>query len=351
MNWNLSETDAPTFIVDSNKILRAEWVFLSEAGVTAGAARHLSPQDQGETVVDALTRDAVANMEIDGEILHPPRMEKSLCSRLGLTLDNGSPATTEMGLAGIMIAVLQQARDPLTLPEIEKWAASLSEKGSAPNISKDKRTELQRLLRWLNKLPDSDSGEASPLACAGLAHLWFECIHPYPSGSGVIGRAIAARTLMRGMPHQGFVPLSTILLRKRNEYYRHLDGACRDRNATEWLQWFSAAAIAAGRENLARVRLAVAKESLLAAIQDKISTRQKNGFLQLFRLRTEEIESGLCAKEYACLTGTSLETARRDLVELTGMDALVRMGKGAQIRYRLNATLPLAEPVAGKDIE
>ncbi|PIQ63118.1 MAG: hypothetical protein COV99_04395 [Bacteroidetes bacterium CG12_big_fil_rev_8_21_14_0_65_60_17] len=50
--------------------------------------------------------------------------------------------------------------------------------------------EMDRFITWFN------GSRSMPGAIrAGLAHLWFECIHPFSDGNGRVGRAIAEKAL------------------------------------------------------------------------------------------------------------------------------------------------------------
>ena len=51
---------------------------------------------------------------------------------------------------------------------------------------------MDRFVEWFNRsLEGATPGDA--LAMAGVAHLYFECIHPFEDGNGRIGRAIAEK--------------------------------------------------------------------------------------------------------------------------------------------------------------
>lgn len=354
MIWNQLQTDTPAFIWDANKLFRAEWLFLSEAGMTSGAARHVPALEQGELVVDILSRDASASMEIEGEVLEQELVEESVRRRMGLAIDDRAPDRSGSGIARVVVDVLQRSSEPLDIQTIERWHELLSGRDanvlSAPPLSENKRIELANFLRWLNKTAGDGNDSMSPLVRAGLAHVWFESIHPYPFGSGIIGRAIAIGTLMAGAPNRNFLPLATVMLRSRNTYHRLLDEACRDRNATNWLLWFSAAAIEAVRENLAAVQFRVARFKLRESLQDRLTSAQRNALLHLFRRGMTNFRSGLSASGYAAITGTTMKTAKHELAQLFGMGALARTVKGGHVLYHLNVPPPEVKPVKLKDI-
>jgi hypothetical protein len=50
-------------------------------------------------------------------------------------------------------------------------------------------TEMTRFIRWFNATAPGGPGRLPALARAGIAHLYFESIHPFEDGNGRIGRA------------------------------------------------------------------------------------------------------------------------------------------------------------------
>ncbi len=74
-----------------------------------------------------------------------------------------------------------------------------------------------------------------PLIKAGLAHVQFETIHPFLDGNGRIGRLLVALLVehwkLLKLP---ILYLSVPLLRRREDYYRHLSAV---RTAGDWEGW------------------------------------------------------------------------------------------------------------------
>lgn len=347
MPWNHRQSDAPAFIWDADRLRRAEWLFLSEAGMTAGAARHLSSEYQGRFTVGIMSENVRASFEIDGECLDPDRLDSCIVRRLGLALDDSEDIYPETYAADLAVSLSREYRRPVGMQGLVEWRNIFAKRGegalfpSAPKHSialvPEQRRELKRFLRWFNNSEFAE--EANPLFRAGLAHLWFESIQMYPEGSGVLGRAIAEKALLQGLPGHTFTPLCLVLGKYRHEYHRALDDACRDRDATAWLTWFAAAAIEAGRWQRALLEYSLEWEGLLASLAGRINGRQMKMLEHLFRLGPEAAGTGFGAPEFSRIFGEPLSAIKRDLIGLVRLGALVRRVKGHLVHYHL-ALLP-----------
>ena len=76
--------------------------------------------------------------------------------------------------------------------------------------------EMDRFVDWFNRTA-MDSGDSLPaLTRAGIAHIYFESVHPFEDGNGRIGRAISEKALAQGLQRPTLIALAgTILLRTR----------------------------------------------------------------------------------------------------------------------------------------
>ncbi len=362
MHWKQMHPNTPAFIWNPNQLLRAEWLFLSEAGYTAGLLRHLTSADQGEIIVETAVRDALANLEIDGEVLDPICVEAGIRRQLGLALDSGQANTQEIALSRLTAAVLQGAGNRLTertLNEWRKWFLTEEEinaekraaeiKTAPTPEDQDKRRELRHFLQWLAISPDN-SARSSPLVRAALAHLWFESIQPIGKNTGPIGRILAELALIQGLPNQVFTPLCQVFHKYRHEYHARLDAACRDHDANQWLLWFAAAAVEAGRMARARIEFSLNQARLLERLRDRICQRQEAVLLTLFRQPPEDFPAGVSPSQYASQNHLPSAQVASDMACLAGMHALTRVIRGGRLRYYLNLPSPVVARVTVEDI-
>ncbi len=56
------------------------------------------------------------------------------------------------------------------------------------------KPEMKRFLQWFNDTAPGAKKSLPLLTRAGIAHLYFVCIHPFEDGNGRIGRAIAGKS-------------------------------------------------------------------------------------------------------------------------------------------------------------
>ncbi len=353
MPWNKLHADFPAFIWESASLLKAEWTFMAEAAANVGMAKHLGASQQGDLAVDALATDIVASMEIENEIVDPSLVGASIRRQLGLALDGVGGNTVADGCAALILDVSRYHTRTIGEKWLDGWRDFFwkhfgHDRPSPPSLPPDRRRELRDFIAWLNSVPML--GEETALARAGLAHLWFESIHPLPLGSGIVGRIIAEIILARSVPGHPFTPLGPVLLRRRLEYHNQLDTACRDRDATQWLLWFAAAAIEAGRLSRARIEFAVNRERMLESLREEISGRQQRVLLDIFGLGESAFMPGVCPARYAATTGRDVKSVAADMANLTAAGALTRTIRGKSVRYHLALPSPNAARVSIDDI-
>jgi Fic family protein len=173
------------------------------------------------------------------------------------------------------------------------------------------------------------------LTRAGLAHLYFESIHPFEDGNGRVGRALAEKVLAQGAGQPSLTALSLVIQRRRHEYYAELARANRGLEVDPWLDWFADVVLAAQAHTLALIDFLLAKTRLLDRLQGELNARQEKVLLRLYREGPDGFTGGLTAGKYRALTGASPATVSRDLAQLVELGALRRTGELKATRYWL----------------
>lgn len=355
MLWQRWREYNPNFIVDSERLHRAEWIFLSESGLTAGAARHLDAYQQSRLAVRNLKDNVLASFEIDGEVLDGERVEASLRRQLGIAFQGEGDSAAEMGAAALAMAALWDSEgvevgDKALVAWRSRYEAVLfpGSPGVEAGLNPEARRELASFMGWYEEA--RPEAEEAPLLRAGLAHLWFESICPFAAATGVAGRMLAERLLMRALPSRNFIPLSLVCAKYRHEYHRVLDEACRDRDATRWLVWFAAAAVEAGRVSRARLDFAMSWSGLMSRLESRITRKQNLLLTRLFWLGAEGFATGLAVEEQAARLGIPRGSIQRDVSALVECAALRRVVRGGEARYLLNIPSPEVPRVRPEDI-
>jgi Fic family protein len=194
---------------------------------------------------------------------------------------------------------------------------------------------MKRFNRWFNATGPTGETPLPALARAGLAHLYFECIHPFEDGNGRIGRAIAEKALAQGAGQPSLTALSLLIQRRRKDYYAQLAGANKSLEVEPWLDWFADLVLAAQAHTLQGLDFLLANIRLFDRLRGLLNARQEKALSRLMRAGVDGFVGGLSASKYMALTGAPAATARRDLGQLVATGALRRTGQLKGTRYWL----------------
>jgi Fic family protein len=291
-------------------------------------------------------------------------VQSSLRRQFGLQTDARQVPLAEQGITQVLTDVYRQFADPLdehTLFQWHRWLmqgrTNLKDVGTyrthsepmqvvsgaiyAPHVhfeappSERVPEEMKRFSAWFNESAPNGSHPLPTLTRAGVAHLYFECIHPFEDGNGRIGRAIAEKALAQGAGQPTLTALSLLIQKRRNEYYDQLASANKILDIDDWLSWFAATVLAAQDYTLRWLDFLIAKTKLLDRLRGQLNERQEKALIRLMREGPEGFRGGLSAGNYSSITGAPAATARRDLAQLVERGALVRTGQLKGTRYWL----------------
>jgi Fic family protein len=365
MNWNWQNPDWPNFTWDRSRMSGAEEQFLLGAGVVIGSVRHLSEDEHNQLFVDVMSGEALTTSEIEGEILNRASVQSSIQRQLGLAADKRRASPAEQGIAEMMVDLFRSSAEPLSNEMLYRWhqmVASgrkdlidigryrtgkepmqvISGRIGAQKVhfeappSKRVPSEMKRFIAWFNQTVPQGAEPLPAISRAGIAHLYFESIHPFEDGNGRIGRAIAEKAMAQSFGQPLLVALATTILAHQKSYYEALEKANKRIDASAWLSWFADIALEAQRRTITQVEFLIAKTKLLDRLRGHINERQQKALLRIFREGPEGFKGGMSAGNYSTITGASPATTTRDLADLTEKGALVRTGERRHARYALN---------------
>ena len=368
MTWNWQQPDWPTFQWDEARLETAEKQFLVGGGMLLGTVRHLGNEERDQLTIEAMSTEAVTTSEIEGEILDRVSVQSSIRKQLGLAADERRVRPAERGIAEIMVDLYRSFAEPLSEEMLFRWhrmvmsgRRDLKDVGryrtgaepmqvvsramykpkvhfEAPPSSRVP-SEMARFITWFGRKGPGEKEALPALTRAGIAHLYFECIHPFEDGNGRIGRAISEKALAQSLGQPTLTALAATILARRKNYYEVLEASNKQNEITNWLMWFAGVAIEAQRRTIAMVEFLIDKTKLLDRLKGQLNERQEKALLRMFREGPEGFRGGLTAGKYSTITGASPATTTRDLADLVAKGALVREGERRHASYRLSAPL------------
>ena len=364
MTWNWQQPDWPKFAWNRERLALAEQQFLIGAGVFVGTVKHLAKEERNQLTIEAMSAEALTTSEIEGEILDRASVQSSIQKQLGLAADNRRVAPAEQGISEMMVDLYRTFSAPLSNAMLFEWHRMLmtgrldftdigryrtshepmqvlSGAIGFPKVhfeappSARVPSEMAKFVTWFNRTAPGSAEPLSALTRAGVAHLYFESIHPFEDGNGRIGRVIAEKSLAQSLGQPTLIALAATILARRTSYYQALEAANKKNEITAWLAWFAGATIEAQRRTIALIEFLIAKTKLLDRLNGQLNDRQQKALLRMFKEGPEGFKGGLTAGKYSTITGASPATATRDLADLTEKGALVREGERRYAHYAL----------------
>lgn len=363
MRWIWQHSDWPNFRFRPEPLAEREAAFLQGSGVVMGTVRHLREDEHIDLIIELISTEALKTSEIEGEILDRDSVQSSLRRHFGLQSDGRRVRPAEQGIAQMLSDLYRTHAAPLTQDLLLDWHRLLMQGRTdvrvgawrthrepmqvvsgpvhAPHVhfeappSTAVPAEMRRFCRWFNDTAPGSKAPLPALTRAGLAHLYFECIHPFEDGNGRIGRAIAEKALAQGTRQPNLSALSSMIQRQRSQYYRELEQANKALQVDRWLSWFADTVLNAQAYTLRWMEFVIAKTRLLDRLRGQMNARQEKALLRMMREGPDGFTGGLSAGNYQAITGAPAATARRDLAALVALGALRRTGQLRGTRYWL----------------
>ena len=312
---------------------------------------------QNELLLNSVSDEVVASSEIEGEKLNSSSVRSSIAKRLGLetagvvdapinnyteyvvemTLDatqNYALPATEERLFGWHAALFPTGRSGIRriivgayrVEEMSIVSGAIGRERIHYRAPAAERVpgEMKRFLEWLEAKQNID-----PYVKAGIAHLWFESIHPFDDGNGRIGRAIVDLLLARAENNpKRYYSLSSQFLIERKAYYDELEAATSNTGSIDrWLAWFLGCLLRAVEASEEKLGLAKRKAMFYGRLR-KVTLNERQ--LSMLNRLTDGFQGKLTTSKWAKICKCSHDTALRDIEYLVGKGVLSRSAEGGR---------------------
>ena len=369
MKWNWEQPGWPEFSYDPAAMEPLERQFLLHSGEFIGACKHVSTADQDRLKIELISDEAVKTSEIEGELLNRDSVQSSLIHQFGLGPDKPRISPAERGIAEMMVDLYRTFASPLSDRMLFRWHRMLLKgnrdvaaigsyrKGGdpmqvvsgplhrrrvhfeAPPSSRVSK-EMKAFNAWFNESAQRGKNTLSSITRAGMAHLYFESIHPFEDGNGRIGRAISEKALAQSLGQPSLIALAQTIERGRKDYYAALERNNKSNDITDWLTYFGQVILDAQATSIKRLEFYLAKAKFYGRMRGQMNDRQDKAIARMFREGIDGFKGGLSAENYITITRTSRATATRDLQDLVSRGALTKTGELKHTRYHLNLPRP-----------
>ncbi|MEM5585222.1 Fic family protein [Roseibium sp. AS2] len=364
MKWNWQRAGWPNFSYDATVLAPLESQFLLRSGEFIGAYRHISPDERDQLRIELISDEALKTSAIEGEMLNRDSLQSSLRKQFGIAGDTHHVPPRERGIAEMMVSLYRDFGAPLTHEALFAWHKMVMAdarrietigayrthadpmqvvSGSFGNQkihyeappSSQIPAQMEDFLIWFAASSPGGKQPLPALTRAGIAHIYFESIHPFEDGNGRIGRAISEKVLAQSLGQPSLILLSYTIERGRKLYYDMLESSSRDIHITEWLLYFGQMILEAQENTVNRINFYIAKAHFFDRFGSRLNERQRKAILRMFREGLDGFKGGLSAENYISITKASRATATRDLQGLTEMGAFSRTGERRYTRYHL----------------
>lgn len=348
----------PAYSYDPRELLSPLEAVNVRRGKLFGVLEAIGFGDLRDHDVEALSQELIKSSAIEGEMLDWETVRSSVARRLGVERAGLAGADHYIeGLVEMAVDAAQRYDRPLTAERIFNWHAAIfpsgrnafgpvlvgswrddakgpmvvaSHHGSREIIhfeapAADRLAgEMDRFLNWVES-----SHEESAILKAGIAHIWFETIHPMDDGNGRIGRNIMDMLLARAdqKVHRPY-SLASQIHSNRDEYYDVLESTQKGNlDYTEWLSWFLKALLETLDEATQTVGKAMERTRFWQQIKDiPLNDRQRKVISRMLL----GWEGRMTNRKYAKLCDCSDATATRDLTDLISKKILLSDGAGGR---------------------
>lgn len=373
MKWKWQQPDWPDFRYDNRALTDRELEFRLISERLAGSFDALPIASQEDATIDLMLSEAIKTSAIEGENLDRESVRSSLLSLIASdTLPDNSDQKAA-GAAMLLVNVRKNWQTSLTHDLLGKWQSmAIPEQRYTLILRGAYRNDLSpmqivsgpygrekvhyeappaievpdgmlRLIDWYNRTsPLSGDKTISGIVRAGIAHLWFEVIHPFDDGNGRVGRAIADHALSQSLGYPTTACLATAIEGDKKSYYLQLEKASRGSlDINLWLDYFADTVIKAQEIAREEVNFVLAKTRFYEVYGNQLNDRQARMVSRVFAEGRKGFEGGITTKKYESIAKCPNRTASRDLSDLVAKGIITPLaGGGRTTRYELTIVEP-----------
>ena len=223
--WNWQQPEWPDFIYELTSLEDKEHRFLHKVALFLEAYNSLDEHKEGQFMLEVLSREALLTSEIEGVYLNLSDLKSSFLSfcqpdQRQPDVQEVSPATT--GITRSIIDLHTTYASRLNHQMLHRWhkktmlgRTDLRSVGSyrqdpvviaagsriifEPPPAERIGQEMDSFVHWFNRTSPNGDSPLPALTRAGIAHLYFECIHPFEDGNGRVGRAVSEKALAQSI--------------------------------------------------------------------------------------------------------------------------------------------------------
>jgi len=367
MKWIWQHENWPNFDYNAESLHALEEQFKFAAFKLMGATLVITEEQQQKFTIDLMSEEALKTSSIEGELLNRDSVIYSLLRQFGFAPEYSDHRANdkEKGIAALMVDNYQTWQQPLTHELLFKWhpcvvapsffVKSIGAYRNSPSPmqivsgyvgnervhyeappSESVRPEMDAYIQWFNDTAPDGSHPLPALTRAGIAHLYFEAIHPFDDGNGRLGRVLSEKALAQTLGSPGLFTLSHMIEQKKADYYKHLEVTQQGLTIDAWLNYFATTSIQAANYSHQLMQFVVEKTRLFDRVRGHTNDRQEKALVRMFAEGMNGFKGGLSAKNYMNITGAPVATATRDLAALVKLGALTKTGQFKGTRYWLN---------------
>ena len=273
-----------------------------------------------------LAKDIAANYALDGYTLEIPILESEIKKKNSARNDIRN-----------FVGAIQNAKLPLTEERLFAWHAAIGQNkvksfrtkesvaGTFTGVSPERiPLEIGRFIDWFENSTQDGAIKAA------IAHFWFLTIRPFEDGNGRIARALAAMLLARSEDTTRCqYTLNEQILKDRENYIQTLFKAqAGNGDLTEWILWFLSAMQKSIDDSKKEIAGALKKMQFLQKNQQADLSGRERRIIEA--VWNGELPAVFSVKEVAAFTGTSHDSALRDIQDLIQKEIVRPENKGGR---------------------